>query len=262
MRNDTRVGITTPASVLCAVNAHDFVVGNFTRSRNIRFDSHYPDTSEVTMSKKTLISLALAAALAPCAASAQNAIATEGPWLVRVRAAYMLNDNSNDPTLSLGKIEVEDKWIPEFDITYFFTDNIAVELVLTWPQKMDVTLAGTDVGSVKALPPTLSVQYHFTPNQPLRPYVGIGINYTQFSSEDFTVARRQRFQLELGRVVAGRARLQDRAALVPERRRQVHVDGHRRVAQWRPADDGGHQPVAAVSRRWLPLLVARTVPNR
>jgi outer membrane protein len=139
------------------------------------------------MFKKSLISLALAAALAPCVASAQNAIATEGPWLVRVRAAYMLNDNSNDPTLSLGQIEVKDTWIPEFDISYFFTDNIAVELVLTWPQKMDVTLAGADVGSVKALPPTLSLQYHFTPNEPLRPYVGIGINYTQFSSEEFTV---------------------------------------------------------------------------
>jgi outer membrane protein len=124
------------------------------------------------MFKKTLISLALAAALAPCVASAQNAIATEGPWLVRVRAAYMLNDNSNETTLSLGQIEVEDRWIPEFDITYFFTDNIAVELVLTWPQKMDVTLAGTDVGSVKPLPPTLSSQYHFMPNEPLRPYVG------------------------------------------------------------------------------------------
>ena len=206
------------------------------------------------MFKKTLISLALATALAPCVASAQNAIATEGPWLVRVRAAYMLNDNSNDPTLSLGQIEVQDTWIPEFDISYFFTDNIAVELVLTWPQKMDVTLAGTDIGSVKALPPTLSVQYHFTPNEPLRPYVGIGINYTQFSSEDFTIPGVSVSNSSWGASLQAGLdyRIAPRWYLNADV--EVHVDGHRRVAQRHPADDGGHQPLAAVDRRRLPLL--------
>lgn len=140
------------------------------------------------MLKKSLLALALAAAFAPGIAGAQNALATEGPWLLRVRAAYMINDNANDPALALGKIEVDDKLIPEFDVSYFFTDNIAMELVLTWPQKMDVTLGGTDIGTVKALPPTLLVQYHFTPNADFRPYVGVGINYTSYSSDDFKIA--------------------------------------------------------------------------
>jgi outer membrane protein len=140
------------------------------------------------MFRKTLIGLALAAAFAPGMAIAQNALATEGPWLVRVRATDMLNDNSNDPTLALGQVEVKDRWIPEFDISYFFNDNIAAELVLTWPQKMDVSLGGTDIGSVKALPPTLLIQYHFMPNEAFRPYVGVGINYTYFSSQSFSIA--------------------------------------------------------------------------
>ena len=59
------------------------------------------------MSEKTLITLVLAPALAPCVANAQNAIATEVPWLLRVRAAYMLNENSNDLTLSLGQIATD-----------------------------------------------------------------------------------------------------------------------------------------------------------
>lgn len=140
------------------------------------------------MLKKSLLSIALAAAFAPGIAAAQSALATEGPWLVRVRAAYMINDNANDPTLSLGKVEVDDKLIPEFDISYFFTDSIAMELVLTWPQKMDVTLGGVDIGSVDALPPSLLVQYHFMPDADFRPYVGVGVNYTRFSSEDFRIA--------------------------------------------------------------------------
>ena len=140
------------------------------------------------MIRKTLISLAVAATLAPGDASAQSALAAEGPWLVRVRATYLLNDNGNDPMLNLGQVEVQNKWIPEFDISYFFTDNIATELVLTWPQKTDVTLGGTDIGSVKALPPTLMLQYHFMPDAVFRPYAGVGINYTSFSSRNFSIA--------------------------------------------------------------------------
>ena len=140
------------------------------------------------MIRKTLISLAVAATLAPGVASAQSALAAEGPWLVRVRATYLLNDNGNDPMLNLGQVEVQNKWIPEFDISYFFTDNIATELVLTWPQKMDVTLGGTDIGSVKALPPTLMLQYHFMPDAVFRPYAGVGVNYTNFSSRNFSIA--------------------------------------------------------------------------
>ena len=140
------------------------------------------------MIRKTRISLAVAATLAPGVASAQSALAAEGPWLVRVRATYLLNDNGNDPMLNLGQVEVQNKWIPEFDISYFFTDNIATELVLTWPQKMDVTLGGTDIGSVKALPPTLMLQYHFMPDAVFRPYAGVGVNYTSFSSRNFSIA--------------------------------------------------------------------------
>lgn len=139
------------------------------------------------MFRRTLLSLALAAAFTPGLASAQSALATEGPWLIRLRATYMLNDNTNDPSLSLGQIEAKDRWIPEIDVSYFFTDNIAAELVLTWPQKIDVSLNGTDIGSVKALPPTLLVQYHFIPDGTIRPYIGAGINYTYFSSQSFSI---------------------------------------------------------------------------
>jgi outer membrane protein len=43
-------------------------------------------------------------------------------------------------------------------------------------------LDGTKIGSLKHLPPTLTLQYHFIPEGTVRPYVGAGINYTHFSS--------------------------------------------------------------------------------
>ena len=78
-------------------------------------------------------------------------------------------------------MDVDDKWAPEVDISYFITRNIALELILTYPQKHDVTLNGAHIGSVKHLPPTLTLQYHFAPEAGFRPYVGAGVNYTRFS---------------------------------------------------------------------------------
>src|SRR5713101_3285173 len=119
------------------------------------------------------------------------AVAAEGPWLVRLRALDMLVDNGNSNTTvvpALGKVEVENKWFPEIDATYFFTKNLATELILTYPQKHDVKFAGTNIGSVEHLPPTLMLQYHFLPEDTIRPYAGVGVNYTRFSSVKLNAA--------------------------------------------------------------------------
>ena len=109
----------------------------------------------------------------------------EGSWLVRVRAAHLDPANKSDPVGGIGaanRLTVESRTIPEIDITYFFTPNWATELVLTYPQKHRVSLDGTDIGSFKHLPPTLTLQYHFTPEKTFSPYVGAGLNYTRISS--------------------------------------------------------------------------------
>lgn len=111
--------------------------------------------------------------------------AAEGDWLVRVRALQMSPSNDNSTTTvvpALGEVKAEDKLFPEVDISYFFTPHIAAELILTVPQKHDVELGGVNIGSVKHLPPTLTLQYHFNPAGTIRPYAGIGLNYTRFSS--------------------------------------------------------------------------------
>jgi len=128
----------------------------------------------------------LAAALATfaLAAPATSAFAQDsGDWLIRARAIHLNSDN--DDTTGLG-LNINDRWIPEVDISYFFTPNWATELVLTYPQKQDLnsSVLGIQVGTLKHLPPTLSLQYHVTGLAGWRPYAGVGVNYTRFSSVD------------------------------------------------------------------------------
>jgi outer membrane protein len=133
---------------------------------------------ENKMKKATISKLALGL----LAAFSLNAMAEENPWMVRVRATNLNWDNGQSAAVQALDVNAKDKTIPEFDISYFFTKNIAAELVLTYPQKVDLRSGGVKIADVKALPPTLLLQYHFTDMGALKPYVGAGVNYTRFSS--------------------------------------------------------------------------------
>lgn len=136
------------------------------------------------MLKKTLLSAtAIIVVALPFAASAKEA----GDWLVRARAIYVTPDESADISIG-GKPTIDNSVMPELDFSYFFTDNIAVELILAVTPH-DVGAVGTDIGDVDAgdvtlLPPTLTLQYHFMPKEKMSPYVGVGVNYTKFFDAD------------------------------------------------------------------------------
>ena len=135
--------------------------------------------------KKRLLALAALAALAS-AAQAQDT----GSWLIRGRAVHLgsANDNSADLKSTLTAVvgapaeaSINNKTIPEVDISYFFSPNLACELILTYPQSQDLRINGGKIGTFKHLPPTLTLQYHFTNLGGFRPYVGAGLNYTNIS---------------------------------------------------------------------------------
>lgn len=117
-------------------------------------------------------------ALAGAVLLSANSFAAAGDTVARVRVVNIATHNSSSPVTG---VEVSKKTIPEVDFSYFFTDNISAELILTYPQKHDVSLNGTKLGTLKELPPTLLAQYHFMPGSSYSPYVGAGLNYTLFS---------------------------------------------------------------------------------
>lgn len=129
--------------------------------------------------KSLVAAMAAVASLAPIAAQAQ---AQENPWMVRVRAVDLLWQNGQTGVVQTSNIKAKEQWIPEFDVSYFFTKNIAAELVLTWPQQVNITAGGANVGKITALPPSLLAQYHFTDLGAFKPYVGAGVNYTIFGN--------------------------------------------------------------------------------
>ena len=115
--------------------------------------------------------------IAPQATVAKDA----GDLLVRVRGVSFLTDTSGTTDVLGGSARTSDAFIPELDFSYFITKNIALELILaTTEHSVEVkssTAGDLDLGTVRFIPPVLSLQYHFMPDQVFSPYVGAGISY-------------------------------------------------------------------------------------
>ena len=152
--------------------------------------------------KKTLLALAVAAALVPSLAMAEA-----GDIVVRLRATSVRPDTSstlgattqattsytNTQMTNLygtdgnaATLHVDNNTIPEVDFSYYITKNIAAELILATGTRHDVSISGSsgayanhNLGSVNLLPPTLTAQWHFNPDQTIDPYVGAGVSYVR-----------------------------------------------------------------------------------
>ncbi|HEY0955354.1 MAG TPA: OmpW family outer membrane protein [Roseateles sp.] len=90
------------------------------------------------------------------------------------------------PSLAGTKVDVKKASAFVGGITYYWTDNISIDLPIGGPFKHDVVGAGAiegvgKLGSVKALPITLLAQYRFgDASNSLRPFVGAGLTYGHF----------------------------------------------------------------------------------
>ena len=126
----------------------------------------------------------LSAAISPCFAASGDS-----PWMVRVRALGILPDDSSSQITTVGgEAEIDDAFTLDLDFAYFFTENLAAELTLTY-SRHDVTantiaLGKVDLGTLDILPPTLTLQYHFLPKNAFRPYIGAGVSYVLIPNED------------------------------------------------------------------------------
>ena len=133
-----------------------------------------------------------------------NALAVEkGDWLLHLRAINVApNDDSSllrvdgDAIAGTG-VKVDDGMSLDISLGYMFTDNWAVELLADLSSKHAVSAYGlsglgvpdgTDVVEVNTLPPTVFLQYQFNPQGSIRPYAGIGLNYTTFLNDELTGA--------------------------------------------------------------------------
>ncbi|MCB2109062.1 MAG: OmpW family protein, partial [Rhodobacteraceae bacterium] len=120
------------------------------------------------------------------------AAAAEGPsagdFILRARIIDVIPDEGGTITPIGGKANAENRIVPELDLTYFVTDQVAFEIIAALTNH-DVVAEGTSLGDVPlgdawVLPPTLTIQWHPRVSGTVHPYVGAGVNYTHIFSAD------------------------------------------------------------------------------
>jgi outer membrane protein len=149
------------------------------------------------MMKKTLFATTVLSAMAlGFAANAQSLLDMNAPligkeagtFMIRARALGVIPEDISSSISAIGgHVTATAQAAPEVDFSYFLTDNVALELIAA-STRHNVKATGTavgdiDVGSVWALPPTLTLQYHFLPHSAFSPYVGVGLNVTFWYGE-------------------------------------------------------------------------------
>jgi outer membrane protein len=136
------------------------------------------------------ILLTSAAMLAFSGAAEAAAKFQAGDFMIRGRAIGVIpsEDVSITGAVTGSQIDIDTSVVPELDFSYFVTDNIALELIAAiTPHDVNTKTSSAgplDLGDVWLLPPTLTVQYHFTDLGQFKPYLGAGVNYTHFFGED------------------------------------------------------------------------------
>ncbi len=131
------------------------------------------------------LAIVFAAALMLASITA-NVSAEAGDWLVRAGITNIdPDDDGGDFADTNLEFQVKSSASVSTEVTYMITDNIGVELLAAYPFEHDVTIESLgNVGDTRHLPPTLSLQWHFTQFGAFKPYIGAGLNWTYFFDED------------------------------------------------------------------------------
>lgn len=141
--------------------------------------------------------LVLPVAIASCFAitSVPSYALEAGDWLIHGRIINIMPNDSSENLHIAGqeqadnKVEVDSAFTLDVSIAYMITPNIGVELLLDPSTEHEISGDGAlsglgEIATTRVLPPALLLQYHFMPNEKIKPYVGAGLNYTLFFSED------------------------------------------------------------------------------
>ncbi|RPA62693.1 outer membrane protein OmpW [Shewanella frigidimarina] len=139
------------------------------------------------MNKKITLSLVVASLLT-AGFSFGAAAHQAGDIIVRAGVAMVAPNESSPVVANIVEFGVDNDVQLGLNFGYMLTDNLGIELLAASPFSHDVSLG--ELGKIadsKQLPPTLVAQYYFGDSQSaLRPYIGLGINFTNFYDSEFT----------------------------------------------------------------------------
>nr|WP_289135336.1 OmpW family outer membrane protein [uncultured Halomonas sp.] len=135
------------------------------------------------MSKMKLITAAIVSASAFMASQAAMAYEA-GDVFVRGGVAQT-DTGSGNGNVGGADLNVQSARGFTYGAGYLFSDKVGVELNSSEKFEHDLSAAGAGGGSVDRLPVNLLVNYYPMGglDSKVQPYVGVGLNYTRFSSE-------------------------------------------------------------------------------
>lgn len=117
-----------------------------------------------------------------CAGGAIHA--EEQRWAVRF-GLHHINPKSDNGSLAGGTLDasIDSDLKPSVALEYYFSPHWSLDILAAVPFKHTVSLNGAEAVELTHLPPTVSIEYHFAPDAELRPFVGLGVNYTLIYDE-------------------------------------------------------------------------------
>ncbi|GIU04580.1 outer membrane protein OmpW [Shewanella morhuae] len=138
--------------------------------------------------RKNTVSAVVAASLLAIGFSASVSAHQAGDIIVRAGVAVVAPNESSQDVAGNGEFIINNNTQLGLNFGYMLTDNLGIELLAATPFSHDVSLKGVGkIADTKQLPPTLVAQYYFGDAQSaLRPYIGVGVNYTNFYDSEFT----------------------------------------------------------------------------
>lgn len=118
----------------------------------------------------------VAALLSPCA-PADESSGGEGTFQLGLRAVYLHPQGSPAGAYS----SISGKVYPEVEGEWLFGRSWSTELAIGAPT--DFSTTGFDGAAIRLMPITWTAKYRFAPESRLRPYLGVGVQYTRSSLE-------------------------------------------------------------------------------
>lgn len=105
---------------------------------------------------------------------------TAGTLLVRLRAVGVFPIGQNTHIAPIGGyVHIDDTVSPEFDLSYFLTDHLAIEGEGGFARNSltaeNTAMGSISIGKVWSAPVILVLQYHLLPQSRWNPYFGAGI---------------------------------------------------------------------------------------
>ncbi|QYK02586.1 outer membrane protein OmpW [Shewanella psychrotolerans] len=145
------------------------------------------------MMKKNIVSGLIAATLLSTGFAASVSAHQAGDFIIRAGAVMVAPNESSQDVAGFGEFKVDDNTQLGLNFGYMLTDNWGIELLAATPFSHDVSLnlddgnGYTKIAETKHLPPTIVAQYYFgSAESKLRPYIGAGVNFTNFFDNEFT----------------------------------------------------------------------------